>query len=160
MPIDIVSGEEIRALCIEQGFPANSIKIADGDYAIPTEEAIQSFGNRFGSFLWGAGLDKWVEEIWDCDDFALTAKSLAAIDNAIWQKKTGNDFGLGFGIVWVALAESGHAINIALGRDANNKLELRYYEPQMQASNKIGEPFVWLQRKSRDYFVSPLWCYW
>lgn len=160
MEIDTVSNDEIIALCKQEGLPEKSIIVADGYYAIPTEEAIKSFGKRFGAFLWDAGLDKWVEEIWDCDDFALTTKTLASIDNAIWQKKTGNDFSLGFGVLWVITQNGGHAINVALGRDADKQLELHYYEPQMQALDKIGEPFEWLQRKSRNYFVSPLWCYW
>lgn len=157
--IDQVTGEEVRALMQKEGFPPEQISIADGYYAIPTEETIRNFGKRFGSFLWNAHLDTWVEDIWDCDDFALTAKALAAIDNALWRRHSGADCGVGFGMVWVMTREGGHAINFALARNANKELEIHYYEPQMQASDKFGEPNVWLQRKSRDYFVSPLWCY-
>jgi hypothetical protein len=157
--VEQVSSKEIFALLEKEGFTQDKVSIADEYYAVPTEEAIKAFGKRFGAFLWDAHLDTWVEEIWDCDDFAITAKALAAIDNAHWRKKTGVDCGIGFGIAWVMTEQGGHAINFALARNANKELEIHYYEPQVQPSNKIGEPFVWLQKKSRDYFVSPLWCY-
>lgn len=157
--IDMASEREIRALLEREGFASSQISIADCDYAIPTKEAIKAFGKRFSAFLWDSHLDSWVEEIWDCDDFAITAKALAAIDNAIWKKKTGNDYGLGFGIAWVMTESGAHAINFALARNENKELSIDYYEPQIQTSDKFGEPFVCLQRKSRDYFVFPLWCY-
>lgn len=157
--IDQVSGEELQDVLVAEGFPPDQIKIADAYYALPTEEAIKDFGKRLGKFLFNSGLDQWVEEIWDCDDFAFTAKSMAAIDNAIWKKTTGNDSSLAFGICWVTTKEGGHAINLAVYRDAQGKLKVHYYEPQMGVQDKIGDPFVWLQEKSRDYFVSPFWCY-
>jgi hypothetical protein len=158
--IDQASYDEVRQLLKEEGFTEDKISIADAYYAIPTEDTIREFGKRFGSFLWASGLDTWIEEIWDCDNFAITANALANIDNALWRKRTGADCGLGFGIVWVKTEQGGHAINCALARNKETgKLELHYYEPQLQAGSKFGEPSAWLQRKSRDYFVSPLWCY-
>lgn len=158
----IVPSSKILECLTKEGFDTKSINVADSQYVFPTEEAIKSFGKRYLDFLWSSGLDKWKQEIWDCDDFAFGSRALAAIDNAVWQDSTGNkDCGLAFGIAWVLTMEGGHAINIAISQNADSSLSVNYYEPQMQNNNlsTVGEPYVCLQKLPRESFLYPLWCY-
>lgn len=157
--IQEISSLQLQELLLKEGFLSSSISLSDEFYAIPTEESIQGFGKRYGKFLFDAGVNVWSEEVWDCDDFALLAKALANLDNGIWRQKTGNDVGLAFGIAWVSMKEGGHAINMAIGQNDAGLFEVHYYEPQMQLQENFGDPFVWLKKQSRDYFVSPRWCY-
>ena len=157
----IITNPMIMECLIKEGIDKKSVNLADAKYVLPTEEAIKAFGKRYLDFLWSSGLDKWRSEIWDCDDFAFGSRSLASIDNALWQNATGNtDCGLAFGIAWVMTMDGGHAINIAIYQDESGSLGVHYYEPQLQSSSEnIGEPFVCLQKISRDSFLFPLWYY-
>lgn len=154
-----VTGERVRALLESDGFNPDQVKIADWCYTVPTEEAVVKFGKRFGSFLQTAGLESWMSELWDCDDFAFAAKTFSAIDNAVWRKQTGSECALGFGIAAVVSGGLPHVMNVGLGLNNKGEVELRYFEPQMKAAQSIGEPNVWLERKSRDSFTLALWCY-
>ncbi len=157
----LVGADEIKNMLIAKGFSANHINLADSVYVLPTEESIKKFGERYYQFLVNNGLGTWVQEIWDCDDFALLAKSLASIDNAIWKKQAGNDdCSLGFGIAWVIDSYGGHAINAALYKDPTGKLDINFYEPQIQNNPDTKEPYaICLEKLPLDSFRAFSWCY-
>ena len=157
-----ILNSELRACLIEAGFMENMIRVGSAEYVLPTDQAIVNFGKRYHTFLWNNRLDSWISSVWDCTKFALSAMTMASIDNAVWQKANGVDQALAFGLCWVAQdAElSLHAINLAVMHDSTGKLTIKYYEPQVQASgDKLGEPYVCLQEKSRDFFSRPVFCY-
>lgn len=157
-----IDSTDIQKLLLKKGYLISNISLADEYYVLPTDESIVNFGKRYYDFLWKNNLNTWIEEIWDCDDFALLAKTLASIDNAIWKKETKNaDCSLAFGIAWISTPQGGHAVNIAIQKDSDGILQLNYFEPQIGTNNQgtLGQPFVCLQKMSLDSSSYPLWCY-
>ena len=143
--------------CLDKNGHVN-MQIPDEKYVLPTHQSIQDFGARYGNFLFNSGLDKWLGDIWDCDDFSFTAKALADIDNAVWKYKTGNkDSSLAFGMCFIQTKEGGHAISMAILQEEDGKLGVHYYEPQFQTTEEGIN--VCMLEKSRDSFLSPVFCY-
>ena len=151
-----LKNEELKNLLIKEGFPADKIVLPDEFYAIPTLESIKEFGNRLYDFLVNNGLSTWKEDSFDCDDFAFTAKSLASIDNALWQSKTGNtDASLTFGIAFVLTEYGRHAINISVLKEGD-KFVIKYLEPQIINKGLNRLCLTEIERKS---LLEVYWCY-
>ena len=129
----IIKSTDLTKLLLENGFPFEKIQIADGNYVVPTQGAIDDFAKRYFDFLVSNSLDKWVQDTWDCDDFSFLAKGLASIDNALWQKENNNKgCSLAFGIAWIMIEQGVHAVNVAALKNSQGQLELVFFEPQIQ----------------------------
>jgi hypothetical protein len=151
-PLDILDCLEIN------GFASGSIHLLDDKYVLPTPESIEEFAKRYGNFLWSANLQNAIENVWDCDKFAIMAKSMANVDNAIWRKQTDNlNCGLAFGVCFVHTENGGHAINMSILQDSDGKLGVHYYEPQFQTTDSGLN--LCLTEKSRDSFLQPFFCF-
>ena len=151
-PVDIID-------CLQMnGHDENAVRLLDSKYVLPTSESIAEFAKRYASFLWTCNLSQGIENIWDCDKFALLAKSLANIDNAVWRSKTDNkNCGLAFGVCFVHTKEGGHAINLAILQEPDGRLGVHYYEPQFQTTDEGLN--ICMIEKSKDTFLQPVFCF-
>jgi hypothetical protein len=150
--IDTISNQDLFKLLVSEGFPESGISLADDFYAVPTKESLKKFGRRLYNFLSSNNLAEWDEEIWDCDDFAFSAKFLCSIDNKKHKSATKNDSSIGFGMAWILESTGAHAINIVVLKEKNNYV-IKYLEPQIQDFD------ICLKEIPRKSFVSPSWCY-
>lgn len=125
----------INALAVEHGQDgiAAALRLPDFDYVCMTRESVRFFGQRFMDFLKNSGLKDYTEETNDCDEYALHAASFAKIDHARFYK---GEAGLAFGLAYIFTDTLAHAVNVAVHTEADGKLALAIYEPQVTWNDK------------------------
>ena len=129
----IASDERVFDALLEAGIPPDVIHLRDSSYAFIAPEGVRDLGRRFLDFLRRAGIEHWIEDTNDCDDFALHAHSFAKLDHARYY--AGED-GLAFGEASVMCGASAHALNIILHVDADAQLTVHLCEPQIQPNDR------------------------
>jgi hypothetical protein len=96
----------------------------DEDYNCPTREWVQNeFSTAYWNNLKSLGLENYVSEGNDCDDFARLAWAMASVCNARTQPRKGITFGI---FCYVTREDVGHAINVFVTGDGH----VRFWEPQ------------------------------
>jgi hypothetical protein len=147
MPINY---EVIRDVLIAEGFPEANILLCDSKYSLPDEKYISNLGNRFGDFLFAAGLN-YASERFDCDKFSLGSKFLTELDQAASSNKSGLAFGF-CSITTYSTDEWCHSVCFAVIEQPDGKMIVKFYEPQ-----PINN--VCLTEIPRNTIGALLWCY-
>ena len=142
----MITSDELTAILIADGLLSENIIVSDRAYSLPDAQYIKALGSRFGRELFNAGVG-YVPERFDCDKFAKLAAAHAMLEHAMFSKL---QTGLAFGVAYVLVGLSGHAINVAVHLEGGQHI-VRYYEPQPEAA---GDSFC-LCEYPRDQF-SPL----
>ena len=122
----MITADELTQTLVDGGIPKSTIQLFDEYYIFPTENWIsKELGASLNKFFFDTGI-KYQDDQYDCNKFAKTASTIA---DWCWAKTKVKDAALAFGIFGF-MRGFGHAINIAVHRDANHKLYLAFYEPQ------------------------------
>lgn len=113
-----------------------SAELADSNYSLPDGDWINGeFANALHTFLSNLGISYEAEKS-DCDDFARFAASYCGLLHS----KMSHSTGIAFGEFWFTRDNgNGHAINVFVTRDANEKLTLRFFEPQTQSELHLSD---------------------
>lgn len=120
------------------GIQAHSVMYADKYYTVIPEETFNSLIlDKFNTFLSQNGMVFGDAKKNDCDDFA---RAFSFFSRAVSIKNKEFAYDLAVGELLYETMDSGHAINVAIVLDKNNKTKLLYIEPQgPQVMNGLPE---------------------
>lgn len=116
--------------------------LPDRQYVMPTWTWVSmSFSQALHKLQNALTIQKWLAEANDCDDFARVSAAFAQV---LHTNTPGRPEGtaLAFGEFWYKQDKGGgHAINVVLtGRDGEEKIEVKFYEPQTRKFVQLSEP--------------------
>lgn len=123
-----VTHTEIREVLARSGVVPERITLLDQDYCLPTPEWITGpLRKSLGDFLFYSGI-QYVDQRFDCDDFAATAANLAGL---CWAKTPGAPMaGLAIGMFgFIDRYDTSHCIICAIHKREQG-LYPAWYEPQ------------------------------
>ena len=132
-----MTAEQLQSFLEGRGIWTAKCLIADDLYSLPTREwFLGKFARAFGRLLWAAKLVAWIQNRFDCDDFARLAAALAGILHKLSSKQP---TGLAVGEFWYQRAGGdNHAIAVAIVEEAGD-WDLVFMEPQTQRELKLTE---------------------
>ena len=117
---------------IDHLWPQADIRMSDNDYWIPSTEDF----DRFVKYQW-VSKQKYIDEVFDCDDFALLFKATAVlfIADLVWagavEKENIRPWAVGE--VWGTKfrgIETAHAVNLVFLQEGLINFKMYLYEPQ------------------------------
>ena len=130
-----MTGEQIQTLMQERGIGSGMAEvkavIVDQSYDLPTREFITGpFAIAMRANLVKLGVDRYVAEKNDCDDFGLICAALARVDQNL---STGRLSSLAFGFLQYIQQQTwppgGHQINFFIALE-EGKHQVVFFEPQ------------------------------
>lgn len=142
MQPDTLEASALKEELIGIGVPPGVIHLADNEYVALREDWMISAGRNLRTWLVMLGA-RYTPEAFDCDDFALLARSIISL----WHRRSGYDRGVAFGIIWVARRQ--HAL--CLARHASG---WKFYEPQLVRGASLSTVGL-----SREDLESCFFCY-
>lgn len=139
---------------LQAEIPYADIHVADREYTIPDIELYKVAHREHIAWLKREiGDARWVEETFDCDDFAKTYDGFASLQNKITSTKHPelNIRALPAGQIWYHLDEGGgHAINVGLYKKGRG-VDVCFIEPQeLPVENHQEGGIVKLSRKEKE----------
>ena len=131
--VKTLSADALRAFIVSKGItcPVYAFK---SDYDLPSP---QWLAGVFGGEAWPSVLNlfnfKYQDGSQECTEFAAFARCFA--QNLQSDMKNGNALAFGEFYYLKADGSGGHAVNAAVWRDANEELQLGFFEPQPASTN-------------------------
>ena len=117
---------------IEHLWPQADIRMSDNEYWIPSVEEF----DRFVKYQW-VSKQKYIQEVFDCDDFALLFKASAIlfVADLVWcgavEKENIKSWAVGE--IWGTRfknVDTNHAINLVFLQEGLIKFKMYLYDPQ------------------------------
>jgi hypothetical protein len=129
----IVSAQELIDRLVDAGIPLEAIRIKDGKYRLPTRAFIEGeFAQSFEAYKKSKGLNDYIPEVNDCDDFATRAVG------HIQELHTASEHqgcGIAFGRFSFFRDNGGaHELNVTVTDDGVN-----FFEPQTSKIVEVNE---------------------